>query len=60
MVEDSRNGVLAGRAAGMKTVLIPDEFQPDEETIRAADIILHSLDELPVYLRMLNGELSLS
>lgn len=60
VVEDSRNGVLAGRAAGMKTVLIPDEFQPDEETIRAADIILHSLDELPVYLRMLNGELSLS
>lgn len=57
VVEDSRNGVLSGRAAGMKTVLIPDEFPPDDETVQAADVVLHSLDELPVYLQMLNGEL---
>jgi HAD superfamily hydrolase (TIGR01509 family) len=55
VVEDSRNGILSGKAAGMKTVLIPDEFQPDDETMEAADVILHSLDELPLYLQMING-----
>ena len=60
VVEDSFNGVRSGHAAGMKTVMIPDEFLPDGEIRSLADEILHRLDELPLYLQMINGTLSLS
>lgn len=46
VVEDSRNGVLAGRAAGMFTVLVPDIIEPDSEMLEAADATIPSLDEL--------------
>ena len=44
----------------MKTVMIPDEFLPDGEIRSLADEILHRLDELPLYLQMINGTLTLS
>ena len=50
VVEDSFNGVRAGRAANMYTVMVPDLAQPDEEIRAAADIILPSLSELPACL----------
>ena len=47
VVEDSANGILAGRAAGMRVVAIPNpHFPPGEEALAAADIVLGSLDEL--------------
>jgi HAD superfamily hydrolase (TIGR01509 family) len=47
VVEDSRNGILAGRAAGMRVVAIPNpHFPPDEEALAAADVVLGSLEEL--------------
>jgi HAD superfamily hydrolase (TIGR01509 family) len=47
VVEDSENGILAGRAAGMRVVAIPNaHFPPGEEALRAADVVLGSLDEL--------------
>jgi len=47
VVEDSENGILAGRAAGMRVVAIPNaHFPPGEETLRVADVVLGSLDEL--------------
>jgi HAD superfamily hydrolase (TIGR01509 family) len=47
VVEDSRNGILAGRAAGMRVVAIPNaHFPPGEEALAAADVVLGSLDEL--------------
>jgi HAD superfamily hydrolase (TIGR01509 family) len=47
VVEDSENGILAGRAAGMRVVAIPNaHFPPGEEALRAADIVLESLQEL--------------
>ena len=47
VVEDSENGILAGRAAGMRVVAIPNaHFPPREEALAAADVVLSSLDEL--------------
>ena len=47
VVEDSANGILAGRAAGMHIVAIPNPyFPPGDEALAAADVVLGSLDEL--------------
>jgi len=51
VVEDSFNGVRAGKAAGMRTVMIPDLVEPDEEMRSIADIILPSMAELPGWLK---------
>jgi HAD superfamily hydrolase (TIGR01509 family) len=46
-VEDSHNGILAARAAGMRTVAIPNpHFPPGDDALAAADVVLASLDEL--------------
>lgn len=42
--EDSYNGVLAGNAAGMKTVAIPDKNAPDMAQYEIADLKLDSLE----------------
>ncbi len=47
VVEDSGNGVRAGKAAGMRVALIPNHHTPpDGETVAAADAVLASLDDL--------------
>jgi beta-phosphoglucomutase-like phosphatase (HAD superfamily) len=47
VVEDSRNGVLAGRAAGMTVVLIPNAAVPPVPgTAELADLVLERLDQL--------------
>jgi HAD superfamily hydrolase (TIGR01509 family) len=47
-IEDSHNGILAARAAGLgRVIAIPNhEFPPGEEALEAADVVLGSLDEL--------------
>jgi HAD superfamily hydrolase (TIGR01509 family) len=46
-VEDSRNGLLAARAAAMRVVAVPNRhFPPGTEALRAADVVLPSLAEL--------------
>jgi HAD superfamily hydrolase (TIGR01509 family) len=46
-IEDSRSGILAAKAAGMRVVAIPNKhYPPDEETLAVADVVLGSLDEL--------------
>jgi HAD superfamily hydrolase (TIGR01509 family) len=46
-VEDSHNGILSAKAAGMPVVAIPNgHFPPDEEALEQADVVLDSLDEL--------------
>ena len=46
-IEDSHNGILAARAAGLRVIAIPNhEFAPGEEALDAADVVLGSLDEL--------------
>lgn len=51
VVEDSFNGVRAGRNAQMITVMVPDLIQPDGEISGLADTVLESLNELPGYLQ---------
>ena len=47
VVEDSRNGVLAGKAAGMTVVLVPNEsIPPDAGTADLADVVLARLADL--------------
>ena len=47
VVEDSLNGVLAGRAAGMTVVLVPNpSFLPGEGTAEAADFVIARLAAL--------------
>jgi HAD superfamily hydrolase (TIGR01509 family) len=46
-VEDSRNGIRAGKAAGMKVIAIPNpHFPPGEDSLALADVTLRSLAEL--------------
>jgi beta-phosphoglucomutase-like phosphatase (HAD superfamily) len=45
--EDSGNGILAGKAAGMRVIAVPDHrFSPATETLARADLVLASLEEL--------------
>jgi HAD superfamily hydrolase (TIGR01509 family) len=46
-IEDSRNGILSARAAGMRVIAIPNpHYTPSEDALAAADVVLRSLDEL--------------
>ncbi len=47
VVEDSRNGVLAGKAAGMRVVLVPNHSVPPAPgAVEAADLVLERLADL--------------
>lgn len=56
VVEDSFNGVRAGRNAGMCTVMIPDLIPADEEMHRLADAVLPSLAQLPDWMEAQKGK----
>jgi HAD superfamily hydrolase (TIGR01509 family) len=46
-VEDSANGIRAAKAAGMRTVAIPNaEFPPERDVLAEADVVLDSLAQL--------------
>jgi HAD superfamily hydrolase (TIGR01509 family) len=46
-VEDSRNGIFAARAAGMRVIAIPNpHYPPSGDALAVADVILAALDEL--------------
>ena len=46
-VEDSRNGILSARAAGMRVVAIPNcAFPPGAEALASADVLLGSIHDL--------------
>jgi HAD superfamily hydrolase (TIGR01509 family) len=46
-IEDSHNGILAARAAGMRVLAIPNvEFPPGEDALQAADAVLESLADV--------------
>lgn len=45
-LEDSGNGILAGKNAGMKVIAVPDRrFPPDPQKLQLADVVLSSLQE---------------
>ena len=46
-IEDSTNGILSARAAGMRVIAIPNaQFPPRADAIGAADVVLGSISEL--------------
>ena len=46
-IEDSHNGILAARAAGLRTIAIPNhEFPPGEDALSRAHVVLERLDDL--------------
>jgi HAD superfamily hydrolase (TIGR01509 family) len=46
-VEDSTNGLLAAKAAGMRVIAIPnDAHPPAEKGLAAADVVLESIEDL--------------
>jgi HAD superfamily hydrolase (TIGR01509 family) len=46
-IEDSRNGILSARAAGMRVIAIPNRrYPPGAETLAEADVVLRSISEL--------------
>ena len=49
-VEDSPSGIRAVRAAGLYAVLVPDQDEPDAETVSYADAVLPSLRALRTML----------
>ncbi len=55
VVEDSFNGVRAGRNAGMYTVMIPDLIPANEEMEHLADAVLPSLLQLPDWIEAQKG-----
>jgi sugar-phosphatase len=53
VIEDSINGIRAGKAAGMFVVAIPDGSHEFLEGFEEADVVLNDLNEL---IQMINGE----
>lgn len=46
-LEDSGNGILAGKNAGMRVIAVPDpRFPPAGDTLAQADVVLGSLSQL--------------
>ena len=49
-VEDSTNGLLAAKAAGMEVVAVPNrEFPPSPEALAVADAVLDGIAAVPAY-----------
>ena len=50
-IEDSTNGIRAGKAAGMLVAVVPrPDFPPAHDALELADVVLDSLVELPAAL----------
>jgi len=50
-LEDSGNGILSGKNAGMVVIAVPDDrFPPHPEKLAQADHVLKSLKEFPALL----------
>jgi len=46
-VEDSHNGILAAKAAGMRVVAVPNRrYPPSQEALTEADVVLEDISEL--------------
>lgn len=54
-LEDSKNGILSAYSAGCKPIMIPDLWQPDEETSKIITAKYDNLEQVKCALE--NGEL---
>ena len=50
ILEDSNNGVIAGHAAGIPVIMVPDLIQPDEELRSKTIAVLDSLADVPAFI----------
>lgn len=56
-LEDSGNGILSGKAAGMTVIAVPDgRFPPKPEKLEQADYVLQGLDEFPALFATLREQ----
>lgn len=51
VLEDSPNGVVAGKKAGCKVIMIPDQVPPSEEVEKLIDAKLEDLEQVIDWLR---------
>ena len=51
VLEDSYNGVKAGKAAGCFTIMIPDTLPANEEMKKTANLILDNLNQVVEFLK---------
>ena len=52
-LEDSKNGLLAAYRAGCKPIMVPDLWQPDEETEKILTAYFEDLEEVKGYFETL-------
>ena len=46
-VEDSENGIHSAKAAGMRTIAVPNpQYPPADHALDAADVILETIEDL--------------
>lgn len=50
VLEDSKNGVIAAYRAGCRVIMVPDLWEPDEETRGMADKVCRNLYEAGEYI----------
>jgi len=50
-IEDSPNGIRSAYAAGMRTLMVPDMIEPDEELRRMSERVFRDLTEVLAYLK---------
>lgn len=50
ILEDSNNGVIAGHAADIPVIMVPDLIQPDEELRSKTIAVLDSLADVPAFI----------
>ena len=54
-LEDSRNGILSANAAGCKTIMVPDLWQPDEQVEKLLYARCDNLDDVITVFATLNS-----
>ncbi len=59
VLEDSNNGLIAGRRAGMRVICIPDLKHPSEEALACCDAVLPSLSDVIPWLERHNSEVTI-
>ena len=52
MLEDSRNGILAGSSAGCRVIMLPDLWEPDEDILRKVTAKFDDLGQVKEALEM--------
>lgn len=51
-LEDSKNGIIAACRAGCKVIMVPDLWQPDDETEEMLEAKFDDLNEVVAYLQL--------